>query len=397
MEGTLLELEKQHYARISILHFKQAFARIERYAAANGEVFLTDDLAGRYLLDVFGWDIDSTATPTAHITRQLRALRVLKYYEANRCIPGRVFSKKESPPEFSRHFGLYISECVSRNLSKNTIGTRFADIYDLLIYAKNKGVLNIGEIEENFLDGYLSYRKGQSPRAMARIFSSLRCFLRCMFTNGCVPRDLSLFFPTGSRYPAKPVQKLWTSEEVEKLLKGVNRSDAIGKRDFAIMLLILRYGMRAGDIINLRMTDINWGAMSIQFRQGKTSVPNTLPILDDTGWALADWITNARPIQAASNHIFVRLTAPYCQLENLHTILRRRMLYAGVAATNCGKSGPHSLRHALASNMLAEQVPIQVISAVLGHSSSASTTVYLHSNVDGLRQCALDAVEDDYE
>ena len=393
-EGALAELEKQHYARISILHFKQAFARLERYAEVNGKTFLTDSLASRYLLDVFGWDSNSNVKPTALITYQQRAVRILKCYEANRSIPGRVFSRKEPPPCFIHHFDLFMAECVSRNLSKRTIETRFIDIYDLLIYAQKKGILNIDEIEVMFLDEYLSMRSSQAPGSMPRILSSLRCFLRCMFVNRCISHDLSFFLPSRSRYPAKPVQKLWTGEEVKNLLSCVERSDSIGKRDFAIMLLILRYGMRSGDIVNLKLTDIHWESMSIKFQQEKTSVPNTLPIFDDTGWALADWITNARPQQASSNHVFVRLSAPYSGLDNIYSLLRTRMQFAGVTTSNCGKSGAHSLRHALASNMLAESVPVHVISAVLGHSSSTSTMVYLHSDIEGLRQCALDVVED---
>lgn len=108
------------------------------------------------------------------------------------------------------------------------------------------------------------------------------------------------------------------------------------------------------------------------------------------GWALADWLTNARPKQASTNHVFIRLTAPYCGLKTLGNILKRHMTSAGISSSGCGKSGPHSLRHALASNMLAERVPLPVITSVLGHSSSTSTMVYLRVDIEGLRQCALD-------
>lgn len=156
---------------------------------------------------------------------------------------------------------------------------------------------------------------------------------------------------------------------------------------------MVRYGMRVGDILNLKLADIDWESMAIQFVQEKTSVMNVLPILDDVGWALADWITNARPKQASTPHVFTRLTAPYCGMKCLSDVFSRRMVTACISRSSCGHAGPHSLRHALASNMLAGQVPLPVITAVLGHSSSTSTTVYLHYDIDGLRQCALDAEE----
>ena len=234
---------------------------------------------------------------------------------------------------------------------------------------------------------------GKMPGAMPRVLSSLRCYLRSMFSNSVIQNDLSLFIPSASQYPIKSVQKLWIKEEVKALLGFVDRSDSKGKRDYALMLLMVRYGMRVGDILNLKLTDIDWESMAIRFCQEKTSVMNVLPILDDVGWALADWLTNARPQQANTTHVFTRLTAPYCGMKSLNDVFSRRMVTAGISRSGCGSAGPHSLRHALASNMLAEQVPLPVITAVLGHSTSASTTVYLHSDIEGLRQCALDVEE----
>jgi integrase len=211
-----------------------------------------------------------------------------------------------------------------------------------------------------------------------------------MFSNGAISSDLSHLIPSRSRYPTKPVQKLWTIEEINDLLECVERSDSKGKRDYAIMLLVIKYGIRVGDITSLKLTNINWDAMTIDFSQNKTSVRNVLPILDDVGWALADWITAGRPKQAGTNHVFTLLTAPYTGLTAISQIIERRMVIANICRTNCGKAGFHSLRHALASSMLARQVPLPVITSVLGHSTSASTMKYLHSDIEGLRQCAID-------
>lgn len=392
-KGALEELEKQCYSRISIIHYRQAFDRIVRYSAKTGEAFFSDGLAKSYLLDNYGWDINSNVAPSAHITSQLRAIRILACYEKNGCIPGRPSRAKEPPTCFRNHYDLYISECASRGLSDETIAGRSGDVYNLLAHAKSKGLECVAEIDQKFLDEYLSICSTKMPGAMPRVLSSLRCFLRSMFSNDVIQNDLSLFIPSASRYPTKPIQKLWKEEEVKALLGFVERSDSKGKRDYALMLLMVRYGMRVGDILNLKLTDIDWESMAIRFRQEKTSVLNVLPILDDVGWALADWITNARPEQANTTHVFTRLTAPYCGMKSLNEVFVRRMAIAGISRSGCGNAGPHSLRHALASNMLAAQVPLPVIAAVLGHSTTASTTVYLHSDIEGLRQCALDVEE----
>lgn len=391
--GALEELEKQCYARVSITHYRQAFGRIERYSAKTGETFLSVGLVKCYLLDDYGWDMNCNVSPSAHIINQLRAIRILECYEESGSIPGRLSQTKEPPTCFNNHYDLYLLECSSRGLSDETVAGRSSDVCNLLVHARSKGLAGVAEIDNTFLDEYLSTCSGKMPGAMPRVLSSLRCFLRSMFSNGVIQNDLSLFIPSASRYPTKPVQKLWTKEEVHALLGFVDRLDSKGKRDYALILLMVKYGMRVGDILNLKLTDIDWGAMAIRFRQEKTSVMNVLPILDDVGWALADWITNARPKQANTTHVFTRLTAPYCGMKSLDAVFSRRMVAAGISRSGCGNAGPHSLRHALASKMLAKQVPLPVITAVLGHSTPTSTTVYLHCDIDGLRHCALDVEE----
>ena len=389
-EETLAELERRHYAKISIVHFRQAFERIVKYALDAGEASLSERVARQYLLNRYGWDIDSGTIPTAHITCQLRAIRVLMCFNESGRIPGRTSKEKEPPDCFCNHYNYFITDCVDRGLSHRTIATRSNDICEFFLYVVNEGFSSIADVEIGLVDRYLLTCNARAPGAMRRVLSNLRCLFRSMFVGGFMENDLFHFIPPGSRYPTKPVQKLWTGEEAKLLLGSINRTDSIGKRDYALMLLILRYGMRTGDILNLKLTDIDWGNMHIRFRQMKTSVPNALPILDDVGWALADWITNARPKQASTDHVFIRLTAPYCGMRSLCEVLKRRMVAAGIPRSNHGKSGPHSLRHALASNMLASHVPLPVITAVLGHSSPESTRVYLHSDIEGLRQCALE-------
>jgi len=392
-EGVLNELRKQSYAIITIKHLKQALSRFTKYAKENEEVFFSNKLADRYMFDVFEWDTAAGETPTPHITSQLRAVRMLKVFENNGCIPGRVANPKEPPQCFQNQYDMYICECIDRGLSDRTIATRSLDISDMLIFLESNGFVRLDEISISTIDEYLLKRSEEAPAAMHRILSSLRCFLRCMFSNSVIPIDLSFFIPSRSRYPTKPVQKLWTTDEISDLIELVNRADSTGKRDYAILLLVVKYGIRTGDIVNLKLSDINWDTMTLQFKQNKTSVLNVLPILDDIGWALADWIANARPEQATTNHLFTRLSAPYGGMQGIHSVLKRRMAIAGIRNDCYGKSGPHSLRHALASNMLAEQIPLAVITSVLGHSSSSSTTVYLHSDIDGLKQCAIDCPE----
>ena len=177
-------LEKQCYARISVKNNREAFARFERYAAKKGEAFLSDSLARSYLLDKYDWDINHSTAPCGHLSNQLRAVRILAYYEERGCIPGRPSRTKEPPSCFKNNYALYISECTSRGLSDATIAGRASDVCSLLEHAGSKRLTGVAEIDQEFLDEYLATCSGKMPGAMPRVLSSLRCFLRSMFVNG---------------------------------------------------------------------------------------------------------------------------------------------------------------------------------------------------------------------
>lgn len=393
-QGAIGRLRELDYAEISIKHYQEAFNCFKRYAADQEKVYYSDDLARDYILFRYAFDIESEEEkPTSNVTHKIRALRILKYFEITGGIPSRIHYAKEPPDCFAGIYSLYITECVERGLSTATIKSRSIDICDLLIFIFKVNVDDLVRLSRHELECFLRMRSENAPGGMSRVMSSLRCFLRSMFANGATEVDLSIHIPKTSRYPRKPVQKLWTCGEIRKLLESIRRTDSVGKRDYAIILLVAKYGIRQGDILNLKLTDINWSAKTITFRQHKTTVSITLPILDDIGWALADWLSNARPKQASTSCVFTRLSAPYCELKDIGALLDRHMAKAGIMKDKDANSGPHSLRHALASNMLAEEVSLPVISSVLGHLSPSTTMIYLHTDIEGLRRCALDMPE----
>lgn len=389
-EGVLAELEKKGYSKSTTKGYQQAFARIGRFAAATNQAFPSEELIRAFVLKWHGFDIASKDAVPPYAAFHIRAMRMLVYYEENDNIAVKFADAHEPPECFRGCYNLYISECVYRHLSEKTVVSRSSDVLSFLGFLDAAGIGSMARAGRDALEGYLAVRSVRASKSMPRVLSSLRCFLRSMFANGVLAHDISVFVPSASRYPTKPRQKLWKREEIERLLGSIERTDSVGKRDYAIALLLVRYGMRSSDILNLRLSDLDWDSMTIGFCQNKTSVANRLPILDDVGWALADWLTNARPRQAQTDHVFIRMRAPYTGMGAINLLSKKRMSQAGIAKDGAVCSGPHSLRHALATNMLDAEIPLPVISAVLGHSSTASTSVYLHSDIKGLRRCALD-------
>ncbi|MCC7574964.1 tyrosine-type recombinase/integrase, partial [Candidatus Woesearchaeota archaeon] len=232
-------------------------------------------------------------------------------------------------------------------------------------------------------------------KSIASILTTLRVFLRFLYQNGYTVADLSVSIPKQNRYYYPAVPSTWNPEEVKKMLAAIDRGNPRGKRDYAILLLVAKLGIRAGDIKSLKLSDLDWTSRIISIIQEKTKVKVTYPILNDLGWALIDYLKNGRPI-CDSAYLFIRLCAPYRSFgenANLHNIITKYTREAGIVISKEKHHGLHSLRHSLASTLLEQGIPLPVISEVLGHVDSRSTAVYLRTGMEGLKACALDPEE----
>jgi len=185
----------------------------------------------------------------------------------------------------------------------------------------------------------------------------------------------------------------WKKEDVQKLLSAIDRNNPEGKRDYAILLMVTRLGLRASDIRTLKLRNINWNRKEISIVMQKTKQPLTLPLFGDIGWALIDYLKNGRP-GTVSDYVFIRHKAPYDGFSDhncLSRMIGRRMSKAGIKMA--GKHGLHSLRSTLARVMLENEAPLPVISAALGHQNIQTTSIYLSIDIEGLKKCALDPEE----
>lgn len=180
-----------------------------------------------------------------------------------------------------------------------------------------------------------------------------------------------------------------------KLLSVIDRGNPTGKRDYAMLLIVARLGIRIGDLCNLKFSNIDWSNQRIDFVQGKTQHRISLPLLKDVGWALIDYIQNGRP-KIDTPYIFVTHVAPFKEFDqgNRHSrMVRKYMNLAHLTSVNTHKCGMHSLRHTLASTMVENREKFSNISATLGHRSEDSTAIYLKTGVELLRDCALEIPE----
>ena len=178
------------------------------------------------------------------------------------------------------------------------------------------------------------------------------------------------------------------SEEVERLVVQACATPVIGARDAAITLLAVTTGLRACDIINLRLVDIDWRGRTAAIVQQKTHNPLTVPLTDLLVGRLADYVLDERP-DSGDDHLFLRSVAPHVRLSDHATVHRVITTVFGKAGAGEVKAGTRLLRHNAATRLLRASVPLPTISAVLGHARPESTDLYLSVDEDRLLDCVL--------
>jgi integrase len=201
--------------------------------------------------------------------------------------------------------------------------------------------------------------------------------------------DLSALLPRTRHATEEVIPSAFSRDEVEKILACIDRCNPKGKRDYAMLLLAAKLGMRASDICTLELASFKWEENKLEFVQRKTGKPVSLPLLNEVGDAVIEYL-KIRP-QSALNSVFLRLAPPRVQLHrhSLYEITRKYMKRSGIHIPPGKKHGPHALRHSLSSILLENRVPLPVISGILAHSSSDATKVYLKIDHGQLRECAL--------
>ena len=224
---------------------------------------------------------------------------------------------------------------------------------------------------------------------------NIKRFFSLLHSEGYLNTDFSNCFMKARIARNANIPASWSAEDIKKLLSVINREDSTGKRDYAIILLLTQLGLRISDIRNLRFENIDWVHKKLRFTMVKTGHIQELPLPDEVGWAIIDYIKNGRP-RTASDYVFVRSVAPYIPFSdnnNFMKELRKYMKYAGIDIVKDQHMGTHSLRSSVAKGMLETGTPLPIISTVLGHETISSTSHYLKIDLSGLRKCVLDPEE----
>ena len=302
------------------------------------------------------------------------------------------FDSQDEPPVFATILEDYLRWMHDeRHVTMGTLEVRRHSISEFLKWlgpkATDQGLAELTpEVIEQF---FLSYAETSGPSARRSMQAALRTFLRFCLQKGFIQHPLDKAVPTLHTYKLATVPRGLSHKQAQKLLDSVNRKTPVGRRDYAILQLLYAYGVRGGQVRALQLADIQWSKNQILFKALKHGKDSLLPLTQDVGKSLLDYLKKARP-DAACPQVFLTSRAPYHRLVRSNALSAIVCRYIIKAHVKVPSKGSHALRHCFATRMVQAGHPLKSVADVLGHRCLSSTFMYSKVDFNALKQVALE-------
>lgn len=381
------------YKQSTLKHYDWAWRRLKDYFLKHGRKTFSEKLAEQYISKQKKQLDRGEISMQKHIFTR-RTVDMLKEYYSQGYITWK-YHKRGSVTQLKEYSFIqlhkaYISQLLKEHKSQDTVQKYGAYSKRFLEYLELKGYKNILEAGLCDIKSFIPYvSKKHRPGNMVDELTVLRSLLSFVDSKNLSTIDLTRAIPA-SHDKKNPIFPILGKDEEKKLLQAVDRATAIGKRNYAMLLLAMRIGLRSIDIVNLKLDDIKWRTSTIEIIQQKTKSPMVLPLLAEVGNAIADYIMGGRPVSDCK-YVFLRSLAPYRQLvcSSTYNISIKVMKDASICQAEGERRGFHRLRRTIATRLLENEIPLPVISTILGHRKKESAKAYLSADLEHLRVCAL--------
>lgn len=386
-------MDAQHYSVRSVLRRIPLAVRFGEFAKARGATAL-GDLPAHVEPFVQDWvghaghGHRSAARRTA-LAKEVRGplqqmLRV--------ALPDYAGCKRVSKPEnpFARQAPGWLQHLTDeKGLRPNTRKQYRHHLHQFAAYLERAGVDDLAQLTPTLLSGFIA---GYAPPRVSwstvrNTCGALRVWLRYLHREGVIARDLSplVEFPQAYRYASLPRSISW--EQVEQVLNAVDRRDARGKRDYAMLVLLATYGLRAAEVAGLALDDLDWRRDRLTVRARKAGNTTTYPLSDVVGAAIVDYLKHGRPTTTL-RQVFLRSCAPVAPLSS-GAVTSCAAQYIHRAGIPVPRAGSHTLRHSCVQHLVNAHFSLKQIGDYVGHRSSSSTQLYAKVAIDQLREVAL--------
>ncbi len=423
--GNYLELELG-YALKTSHSYRRIWRQVREFMFASGMTHYDESVEKQFLRFKFQDKNRQDLTVNQRVT--YNGLKMLTEFDntGKISVPARL---SKYPLEFKGLIGniivKFLHDKKQTNPSRSTFHNYQRNLFDLMKYCECQGISSVEHIDLATLLNFINQCDSTKKTVIILTISAIRAFMQYLFDQNHIAIDYSEKIPRYKAVQQPKIPSTYSKEEVKKLIASIDRTSAIGKRNYVIIIIASRLGLRASDISRLKFEYMNWNTNTIEMPQFKTGKQLILPLLTDVGNAIIDYLKYGRPESkepyvllikcgliprpfGSETNMFAEQTPfntpmalprgslsarpPYGRFttSNIVThVVQRAMINAGIDIKN-RKFGPHALRHSLGFRMLEKSTALPVISEVLGHQSSESTRYYLRIDLTSMQQCMLD-------
>lgn len=391
MEIMLNVMNSCGYSLYSITKYSSAVSRFINYVSTN-TLSVDDDSVEKFIK--YSCSIRVHNNPQ-YFTSQMRStlLSFIFFLENGYLRIG----KPSNNPKISGGLATDINHFLDDELSQKHKLTR-ATINDyknsLKLFNNYLKETSVEIISPDTIYGFFksvgSNEKTNSNNQLYKYKVHLRRFLRYLLSLDMVDKTIIDCIPDIKYIRNKELPSVFTNDEVKRIVDSIDRNSSVGKRAYAMVMLAIKYGLRASDVVNLEFKDIDWENKIIRIDQKKTKRTVELPLLPEVGNAILDYLRNARR-KSSLPFVFLNIKGPITPITStaFYHILNNYINVSSIENLDKRHHGPHSLRHTLASQMLKNGDELTTISATLGHSSTQVTTVYLSIDCLNLKECCI--------
>lgn len=391
IDGLCKRLKEMGYADSSIKSYRSILCKFCKYAEKMQHRAFDSFAVQQFVIAYNGDDYDDKF----HSYRYNRPFAMLNDFIAFNSVSRQKYSSVSTFNEtYSAGFTSFLEYLARLNFSDFSIKccrSHLLRFHDFLI---NNGVNDFSGLTSENVRAYFNTLSDYSTTTSAQIARDLKKLFVYLKIHGYTSEDFSSSVPNFRNTRGEKLPDKFTDEEIAKIISAIDRNNPIGKRDYAIVLIAVRLGLRNGDVTRLKFSSLDWTNKEIHIVQQKTGVPLTLPLPDDVGWAVIDYIKNGRP-DSDCEYVFVGHNPPFEQLTVYTNFVAIYMRKSGLYIEAKRKLGMHTLRRSLATAMLENNVPVNVIAQTLGHSDLNSVGNYIRISTTLLKKCAMEVT--DYE
>jgi site-specific recombinase XerD len=389
-------MAEQRYTERSVLHRVPVLVRFGEYARSHGANEITQ-LPDHVEPFVQAWIRErACGKGSARARKAGQEVRNPVCQMLRLAIPGYIGPGRPRKPDNpfeaqAPRFLTFLTE--EKGLRPRSIKQYRFHLHQFAAYLKRIGIDDLIELSPTVLSGFIAeYGPRLAWTTLRNACGTLRVFLRYLHREGVLRKDLSSLveFPQSYRHAHIPRSIPW--DQVEQVLASVDRRSDGGKRDYAMLLLLATYGLRACEVAALTLDDIDWHNERLRIRDRKAGNSTTYPLSAVVGAAIVDYLKNGRPT-TTHREVFMRTAAPLAPIGHA-AVVARAGHFIRKAGINVPRPGSHVLRHSCVQRLLNAHFSLKNIGDYVGHRSSSSTQIYAKIAIEQLREVAIGDGED---